>query len=125
MNRSDSLFAGPASKGKTPDPLTKHACKTGKRREKSFVIELRDLKREIDNEIRQDLIAGRMDAPTSAHKKSNMSTLIPKKEPYNMVYHKPRMLNQSANFGKPKKIRMPKEEVKARIKKHRAENKSA
>ena len=51
MNRSDSLFAGPGKSGKTPD-AGKHACKTGKRREKSFVIELRDLKREIDQEIK-------------------------------------------------------------------------
>jgi len=106
MNRSDSLFVANGAKGKTPDPI-KYAARTGKRRDKSFVIEIRDLKREIDQEIKQDILTGKIEAPMSAHKKSNMSTLIAKKELHhgaNIGYHKPRGLNQSVNFGIKKKF---------------------
>jgi len=50
---------------RTDNTLNQAAAK--KRREKSFVLEMRDLKKEIDDEIKREMIEGKFEnGPTSA-----------------------------------------------------------
>jgi hypothetical protein len=89
MNKTDNIFGGigPRSKERLPiqkpeQPIPeKPDPKKEKKREKSFVLEMKELKKQIDGEIKREILAGKLELPVSAaNKRTNLST-INAKEP--------------------------------------------
>lgn len=61
MNKTDNIFSG-VNKIKERI-MNMNEEKKEKKREKSFVLEMKELKRQIDDEIKRDIQAGRIDLP--------------------------------------------------------------
>jgi len=67
--------------------------KKEKKREKSFVLEVKELNKQINDEIRREILAGKLDVPTATHKKTNLTTINARKDNHNP---KKDFLNMSA-----------------------------
>eukprot|EP00347_Sterkiella_histriomuscorum_P007962 403346899 len=132
MNKTDSIFGGigPRSKERLPKhneqvqqqqqvPNNIVEQKKEKKREKSFVLEIKELQKQIDGEIRREIMQGKIDIhPTSAaNKKTNLSTINVKKDQLN---HKPRkeFLNMSALDGGYQNIKRSNQELLSDINNH-------
>lgn len=59
-----------------------HENKKEKKREKSLVLELRELKKQIDGEIRREIMAGKLEVQpiSTANKRTNLSTINVKRD---------------------------------------------
>ena len=95
MNKTDNIFQylpksrdrvqQPVSNVNTNNPPPKQEKKE-KKREKSFVLEMKELKKEIDEEIKRDIMAGKIfEHPPAFHtnnKRTNMTTIIDSKKEF-------------------------------------------
>lgn len=72
MNKTDNIFSGLHKKEKQIQP---HEEKRERKREKSFVLELKELKKEIDEEIRREIMEGKLDVNSCPHKRTNLTTI--------------------------------------------------
>lgn len=95
MNRTDNIFGGLPQRSKERQAILNgvnaavhlnnaemNACqhKKEKKREKSFVLEIKELTKQVGHEIRRDMLAGKIDAFPVSNKRTNMTTLNAKKE---------------------------------------------
>jgi hypothetical protein len=49
--------------------------KKERKSEKSFVLEMKELKKEIDQEIKKEILEGKLDIVSASNKRVNMSTI--------------------------------------------------
>ena len=77
MNKTDNIFSNLHKKEKLlmqqAPPEEKE--KKERKREKSFVLEIKELKREIDEEIRREILEGKLDVGSATNKRTNMTTI--------------------------------------------------
>lgn len=56
------------------------------------MLELKELKKQIDDEIRREIMAGKLEVPTTTNKRTNLTTINVKKE---SMSNKKDLLNMS------------------------------
>ena len=69
MNKTDTVFSGiPKNKSQAKQGVDD---KRDKQREKSLVLEMKELKKQVDEEIRKEILQGKLDIHSCKNQKSN------------------------------------------------------
>ena len=104
MNKTDNIFGGMPMQVKSKlnaGEKTAEKQRDARKREKSFVLEMKELKKQIDDEIRREIISGKLEIPSSmTHKRTNMTTINAKKGEQPIQSNKKEVLNMSAFDGR-------------------------